>query len=818
LRLTFETEIERLTRLYAALSRINKAIVRVPARDALFARVCEALVDEGGFRMAWIGWHDATTSRLVPVAVTGDEHGYIARLDVRTDESPLGDGPSGRAFRFDRAYVCNDVLSDPVTLPWRDALARSELRASAVFPIHVAGRVGGTLSVYADRPDIFRDKEISLLEEAAADLSFALDNLERESARASAEAVVEHFRAIIESTDDAILSCMLDGTVVTCNPAAQRMFGHAPEHVVGRSVLTLVPPERAEEEREILRQIIAGSHVEQYETERLHRDGHVFPVSITASPIFADGPIGNEIVGVSKIVRDISARRAAEATAERERRFVGHVIDAMPGVMYLYTTEGRFLRWNRNFETVSGYTAAEIAQMHPLDFFRGDDRRRVEERIGDVFAHGESTIAAGFISKDGTATPYFFTGKRITFEDGVCLVGVGVDVADRQRAEIALRKSEERYRTTLDSIFEGCQIIGFDWRYLYLNDAASVQNRRRNSELLGRRMQDAWPGIEASAVFKLLERSLVDRVPVHEEVEFMFPDGTSGWYDVRSQPVPEGIFVLSIEVTKRRRAEQALRELNESLERKVAERTRDLEAARVQAEAADRTKSAFLATMSHELRTPLNSIIGFTGLVLQGLAGPLTGEQTTQLGMVRSSARHLLDLINDVLDISKIEAGQLEVRFARFDLLNAIDRVTSSVRPLAEKKVLALDVVAPATLAPIESDRRRVEQILLNLLNNAIKFTDRGSVAVVVEEVGERVRVAVRDTGIGIAPENLGKLFQPFRQIDVGLERQHEGTGLGLAICKRLSDLLGATLAVTSEPGQGSTFTVELPRERGQTT
>jgi signal transduction histidine kinase len=222
--------------------------------------------------------------------------------------------------------------------------------------------------------------------------------------------------------------------------------------------------------------------------------------------------------------------------------------------------------------------------------------------------------------------------------------------------------------------------------------------------------------------------------------------------------------------------------------------------------------------MSHELRTPLNSIIGFTGILLRELAGPLNAEQAKQLGMVQGSARHLLELINDVLDLSKIEAGQLEVRHEPLDLLELVGRVTDSVKPLAEKKGLTLRLHAPATLTPLVSDRRRVEQILLNLLNNAIKFTDRGDVTLTVEPVlnagsqqPELLRLCVADTGIGMAESELAQLFLPFRQLDSGLERRHEGTGLGLAICRRLTQLLGGTIGVKSSPGQGSVFTLSLP-------
>jgi PAS domain S-box-containing protein len=788
-------EIERLNRLYSALSQINQAIVRTEGRDQLLHRVCAALVEHGGFRMAWIGWHDPATHRLLPVAHVGDDNGHLQRVPIYADERPEGRGPSSIAFRTNQPYICHDLFADPATLPWRAEAKRSGFTASAALPIRTNGAVVGTLSVYAARHGNFQGDEISLL---------------------------------VESTDDAIFSQTLDGQITSWNPAAESVFGYSPEEVIGRSVQLLIPTEGLEDEPAIQESIRRGEHVKQRETMRRRKDGALVPVSITVSPIWAvdEGQSGTSgRVGASWIVRDITEHRKAEELVQREQRLVSGLIEAMPGIFYLYDEQGRFLRWNRNFERVSGYGADEIATMHPLDLFGEDEKPLLAQRIAEVFEKGEATVEASFLAKDGSQAPFFFTGKRIELEGAPSLVGVGVDISERRRAEETVRKSEERYRTTLDTMLEGCQLIGFDWRYLYLNPAAALHNRRSNSELLGQRMTDAWPGIEQSDVFALLRRCMNQRVPVHSETEFAFADGSTAWFDVRAQPVPEGIFVLSLAISERKQAERALRELNESLERKVAERTLALEAARERAEAADRLKSAFLATMSHELRTPLNSILGFTGIVLKGMAGPLSAEQHKQLGMVQGSARHLLDLINDVLDISKIEAGQLQVRRAPFDLRASIARVSASVLPLAQKKGLTLQVTVPELLDEMASDQRRVEQILLNLLNNAIKFTDRGAVTLGLELVdageplvmGEQppfARIRVTDTGIGIKPDDLSKLFQPFLQLDSGLQRQHEGTGLGLAICRRLTGLLGGSIFAESLPERGSAFTVLLPMNR----
>jgi signal transduction histidine kinase len=264
------------------------------------------------------------------------------------------------------------------------------------------------------------------------------------------------------------------------------------------------------------------------------------------------------------------------------------------------------------------------------------------------------------------------------------------------------------------------------------------------------------------------------------------------------------------------------------LEHRVAERTQalaqtnaELLQAMQRAEAADRIKSAFLATMSHELRTPLNSIIGFTGIVLQGLAGPLNAEQSKQLGMVRDSSRHLLALINDVLDISKIEAGELKVGREPFEPALSIQKVMAIVTPLAEKKQLTLATEVAPDIGTMVSDSRRVEQVLLNLLGNAIKFSEKGAVTLRAQRVDDfqagagaavaALRVQVTDTGIGIQEEDMAVLFTPFRQVDSALSRKHDGTGLGLAICQRLAHLMGGKIEAQSVWGQGSTFTVTLP-------
>ncbi len=268
-----------------------------------------------------------------------------------------------------------------------------------------------------------------------------------------------------------------------------------------------------------------------------------------------------------------------------------------------------------------------------------------------------------------------------------------------------------------------------------------------------------------------------------------------------------GSYLLRKQVSSRT---SDLVKINREMESRIEERTAELAEAMEAAQLSDRLKSIFLATMSHELRTPLNSIIGFTGILVQELPGPLNPEQKKQLGMVQNSSRHLLALINDVLDISKIEAGELDLFYSSFNLARSVEKIVNTIRPMAETKKLNVVLDLPNEPVLVNLDKRRFEQIVLNLANNAVKFTEKGFIRISCGCTGENCSFSVEDSGIGIPAESIGLLFKQFQQLDSNLSRKHEGTGLGLSICERLIKMMNGTIQVQSTPGSGSTFTVHF--------
>jgi signal transduction histidine kinase len=255
----------------------------------------------------------------------------------------------------------------------------------------------------------------------------------------------------------------------------------------------------------------------------------------------------------------------------------------------------------------------------------------------------------------------------------------------------------------------------------------------------------------------------------------------------------------------------ALQEAYTGLENKIADRTQELVIANQRLDQASRYKSQFLANVSHELRTPLNAIIGFTRLVLRKTEGQIPNLQTENLQKVLISAEHLLQLINGLLDLSKIEAGRMEVLPESFRLDEVIEKAASTVEPMLKDDSVRLVREIALDIPPINTDREKFEQILLNLLSNAAKFTERGEIKISAWQENGFLKVAVSDTGIGMEREALQYIFEEFRRVDVAGTRKYSGTGLGLAIVKKLVTLLGGEISVESELGKGSTFTVKLP-------
>jgi PAS domain S-box-containing protein len=385
-----------------------------------------------------------------------------------------------------------------------------------------------------------------------------------------------------------------------------------------------------------------------------------------------------------------------------------------------------------------------------------------------------------------------------------------------------LRETSDFLHSVLDSSTEYAIIAtDMDWHILTFNEGAHRMFAYEPEEILGRLLSRLIPPEDMEQAVGLQTERVLRMHGRHEREGLLLRKGgerfpTRRVTTVRNDPrgTPIGYTIICRDITQRKALEQRLREYTDNLERMVAEKTGELREVNVELVRANQLKSQFLANMSHELRTPLNAIMGFAEAIRDGVAGEPSPEQREFAEDIYQAGRQLLGMINDILDLAKVEAGAMELTLETCDLAALVEEVVRVSRGLARGKGVELRTDMVPRPLELTADPLKLKQILYNLLSNGVKFTDKGgSVTVEARATRETVVIRVIDTGIGIAPEDQVMLFEEFRQVDSSLTRKHEGTGLGLALTKRLVELHGGEITVDSEPGKGTTFTVTLLRD-----
>ncbi|MEE3716338.1 PAS domain S-box protein [Tumidithrix elongata RA019] len=598
----------------------------------------------------------------------------------------------------------------------------------------------------------------------------------------------------------------MDGQLTYVNSAFARMLGRSVKECLELTYWDITPIKYADREAEQLQIIQTEGRYGPYEKEYIHKDGHLVPALLTGIVI-----LRNDELSIWSSVQDISDRKQAEAKLQNLSYRLELALQSAQIGIWEWDIVGDRLIWDKRMCELYGVSPSEFSRTYQAwaEIVHPDDLIVSNKALQQALA-GEKNYETEFrvIWKDSSIR--YIRANALVQRDpqgqAQRMIGINYDISDRKFAEEAIN----RQLAAIEAAINGIAILQGD-TYLYANQAhISMFGYDRAEDLIGKPWTLLYSAEELARFETEVFPSLGRDLSWQGEAIATRKDGSTFTEGLSLSLTEDGLLIcVCQDISDRKQAEAELQRTNEELAR------------------ATRLKDEFLANMSHELRTPLNAILGMTEGLQEGVFGDVNERQIKALNTIESSGSHLLSLINDILDVAKIESGQIELDCTPTSVSLLCQSSLVFIKQQAMQKRIKLVTKIPPNLPDLLVDERRVRQVLINLLNNALKFTPGGGCITLEvthkqqqnlplsegEELEERsfLRVAVLDTGIGISPENIKKLFQPFIQIDSALNRQYQGTGLGLALVKRIVELHGGQVGLTSEVGVGSCFSIEMP-------
>jgi PAS domain S-box-containing protein len=648
-------------------------------------------------------------------------------------------------------------------------------------------------------------------------LSIFNDITERKKAVTALRESEARFRAIYEGSSIGIIVVNQDGYALSANSAFTHMLGYSEDELKQMRFRDFTHPDDVDQNLDLFHRLYKGE-INHYEMEKryLRKDGGVVWTRLTVSPM--DKEAFGELISVA-LVEDITERRQAEAALrESEARFRAIFEESNIGIV-LFAPNGYPISVNPALQSMLGYSEAELLQSRFRDFTHPDDVPQTVssfERLHEgEFDHYQ--MDKRYLRKDGkivwTQISVSAIGSTGTNNEGAMTVALIEDITQRKLAEERLRDSEAHNAALLGAMPDLMFLIDAQGIFLDYRAPDPATLFVPPEHFIGKSVFEVMPEVMREPLRQAFKRAWDTREM--EIFEYPSPaEYTLSFYEARILAFGDDkILVISRDITERKQAESAIQELNSELERRVLDRTAELAAANERLTELDRLKSKFIADVSHELRTPLAVLNTRVYLLENGLPE----KKAEYLIGLREQIQRLIQFVNTVLDLSRLELGKGRISFEAVNLNEVVDQVSDALAPRAEANGLRLSVQCEGDIPPVRGEFNQLAQVATNLIANAIKYTANGRIDVNIRLVDHQVCLRVKDTGMGIAPDDLPHLFERFYRGERAGQTQIAGSGLGLSIVKEIVDLHGGTIEVESEIGKGSTFTVYLPLWENQT-
>jgi len=925
-----QKKIIQLNRVYSVLSNINQMIVRVKDKAKLFSETCKIAVNNGGFTMSWIGIIDTASRQLMIVSSAGFTNNYLDNLKIDLNWPDNLTGLSGRCIKSGKYQICNDIEKDPLSVRSTSEAFKNNYQSVATFPIRVQDKIIGVINLYSIQKDFFTTEEISLLDEMAHDISYAIEYLENETIRKKTEDALkdseEKMKVIIEGTPHLFFYVQDSlGNIKYISPSVEKMTGHTIKEWQKRKDWFITNDEINKNAINATNEHLKGNFSKNpVQLQIRHAEGNIIYLEAFEYPIKEN----DKIIGLQGVAHDITEKIKMENDLKESEERWNFALKGSNDGVWDWNLKTNIVFFSKRWKEMLGYQEDEIKnrliewekRVHP------DDKENVFKNLYDHLSGKTEYYIFEYrmINKDGDNIWILDRGKVMSRDhEGkpIRMVGTHTDISETKLVEENLKFSEEKYRTLFENSMVGIyrttpngqillanpamlkmlgyssmtelasrnlkdegyepsyerndfiaaverndKVIGFEsaWKkingeYAFIKEnAQAIRDENGKTLYYDGIVEDITKQVKATEEINKLSRA-VEQSPVsimitdiNGNLEYVNPkfcelsgyqknevigknprflksDHTSQeeykelWETISSGKQWHGEFLdkmkdgsciwesttISPILNSAGKITHYLAVKEDISERKAYES--ELHNAKEKAEEMNLLKSNFLANMSHELRTPMIGILGFSELLIDSTKNPYQKEMAET---IYSSGKRLLDTLNLLLDLAKLESNKLEIRFKTINVSQTIEEALKNFEGFAATKNLYLKSVVKKDVYS-NLDERIFIQIINNLINNALKFTEHGGITVEVDlkniENSSWSIIKVIDTGIGIPKESLDLIFEEFRQVSEGYNRHFEGTGLGLTLTKRSVELMNGSISVESEVGKGSTFIIKFP-------